>query len=147
MADQIQIVNQPSVKDIDKHNELLFKFIAVFPLDLFPDEVTLDKLKITIVKRDFFFSKRIITFPMSGSMNIQIFRGPITSTVLIDDTSTIHQDPIPIKNVWLSDALRFHDLVQGMVIGMKQGVDLMSLSKDEIIENAERWGSVDVRAA
>ncbi|MDQ5951075.1 MAG: hypothetical protein QG639_352 [Patescibacteria group bacterium] len=147
MADQIQIVNQPSVKDIDRDNEFLFKFTSVFPLDLFPDEVIVDKLKITIVKRDFFFSKRIITFPMTGTIQVQLFRGPITSKVHIDDTSTIHQDPIPIKNVWLNDALLFHDLVQGMVIGIKQGVNLMSMSRKEILDNAERWGAVNVRAA
>ena len=28
----------------------LFKFKAIFPLDLFPDEVILDKLKISIIK-------------------------------------------------------------------------------------------------
>lgn len=84
---------------------------------------------------------------MTGTIQVQLFRGPITSKVHIDDTSTIHQDPIPIKNVWLNDALLFHDLVQGMVIGIKQGVNLMSMSRKEILDNAERWGAVNVRAA
>lgn len=146
MADQIQIVNQPSAQDISNENEFLFKFKSVFPLDLFPDEVILDKLKISIIKRDFFFSKRIITFPMTGTIQVQMFRGPVMSRVTIDDTTTIHQEPIPINNVWLDDALRFHNLVQGMVIGMRQGINLMNMSRKEILERAERWGSVEMSA-
>jgi hypothetical protein len=142
MADQIQIVDQPTAKDISKDNVFLFKFKAIFPLDLFPDEVILDKLKISIIKRDFFFSKRIITLPLTTTINVKIFRGPITSQIEIDDTSTLHQNPIPIRNIFIHDAIRFQELVEGIVIGMRQGINLMRMDKDELIDTASKWGAV-----
>lgn len=144
MADQIQIINQPSVQEITQENEFLFKFSSVFPFQFFPDEVQLDKLKMTIIKRDFFFSKRITTLPITTTIQVKIFRGPLTSSISIDDTNSIHQDPIFIRDIWLSDAITFHNLVQGMVIGIRQGVNLMTMRKDEIFETASRWGAVDI---
>jgi hypothetical protein len=108
--------------------------------------VVLDKLKISIIKRDFFFSKRIITLPLTSTINVKIFRGPITSKITIDDTSTLHQETVHIRNVWISDAVRFHQLVEGMVIGMRQGINLMSMDRSEILNSATKWGAIDIDA-
>jgi hypothetical protein len=42
--------------------------------------------------------------------------------------------------------MRFKTLVQGIVIGMNQGIDLMSMTSNELIEATQEWGSVDAEA-
>lgn len=144
MADQIQIVNPPTAKEIEQNNEYLFRCTSLFPFQLFPDEVILDKLKISIIKRDFFFTKRIITLPLTGTVNVKVYKGPITSMLEMMDMSTLNQQAIRVRHVLNDDAVTFHRLVEGIVIGMRQGVNFMDMERNEMMDSAMKWGAVDV---
>lgn len=145
MADQIQIITQPLPKDVDKKNGCLYNFTSVFPLELFPDRVILDKLKITIIKRGFLLRRRIITLPLTDTVNVRINAGPLTSQLEIADSS-VKEIPVRVQHVNNNDALQFQQLVEGIVIGIRQGVNLREMGTDEIIDNAIKWGSFNVNA-
>lgn len=143
MADQIQIINQPLPKDVDKNNACLFCFNSVFPFDLFPDTITVDKLKISIIERDFLINKRIVTLPLTGTLNVRVDTGPLLAQIQIFDGS-VDTSPVVIKNISNSDALQFQQLVEGIVIGMRQGVNLREMKTSEVRDNAIKWGSFNM---
>jgi hypothetical protein len=144
MQDETEVAQPPSADTITQVNESLLRFSAVFPLELFPDEVILDRLKISIIKRDFIISKRTITIPLTATVSVKTFRGPLTSQIEVQDTRTFKQGPIKVRNMMNSDASRFRQIVEGIVIGMRQGINFMEMSKEEMLATTIKWGSVDV---
>lgn len=143
MADQIQIVDQPSAKQINEVNETLLRFSAIFPFELFPDEVILDRMKISVIKKDFILSKRIITIPLTGTLNVEVSKGPLTSQIVIADTAS-GLNSVRVKNILYTDALYLQRLVEGIVVGIKQGINFMGMSREELLASASKWGTVDV---
>lgn len=141
MTDQIQIIDQPSPSDLNKTNEELFRFKSVFPFDFFPDSVVLDRFKINIIKRDFFLSHRIITIPLSGLIGVKVSSGPFLSQVEIFDPQG-GQKSVIVRNLMNSDSRRFRELVEGLIVSLKQGVNITRMSKEELIKCALNWGAV-----
>ncbi len=141
MPDQVQIVDQPTPQSVDKVNETLFTFSTVFPFDFFPDDVVLDRFKINIVKRDFFFTERIVTIPLSDMLSVKVNKGPFFSQVVIGDMST-STNKVKLTFVRNQDAEKFREIVQGIVVGIRQGVNLMEMTKQQLIASAEDWGTI-----
>lgn len=141
MTDQIQIIDQPSANDLNKTNEELFRFKSVFPFDFFPDSVILDRFKINIIKRDFFLSHRIITIPLSGSIGVKVNSGPFLSQIEVFDPQG-GQKSVMIRNLINADSTRFRELVEGLIVAIKQGVNTTKMTKDELINSAMQWGAI-----
>ncbi|MDQ3008528.1 MAG: hypothetical protein M3Q81_02940 [bacterium] len=141
MRDQIQIVGQTSPQDITSNNETLIQIKSVFPFDFFPDEVVLDRFKINIIKREFFFTERSVTIPLSGGTNIRVNKGPFMSQIEINDRLS-EIESVKVRFLKNDDAVRFREVVEGMVIGINQGINFMSMSKDELIRSTLSWGAV-----
>lgn len=139
MADQIQIVGQPSTQDLNRANEVLFEFDTLFPFDFFPDKVVLDRFKINVIKKDFLGSERITTIPLSGSVSVKVSTGPLSSQMIITDPD---QGEVKVENVPTEAAQHFRELVEGIVVGIRHGISFLSMSKEEIIRSAENWGAV-----
>ena len=141
MPDQIQIVDQPTPQSVDQVNETLFTFSTAFPFDFFPDDVVLDRFKINVIKRDFFATERIITIPLSDMLSVKVNRGPFFSQIEISDMA-VPNNKVRLSYVQNSDAEKFREVVQGLVVGIRQGVDLMKMSKAELLESTEEWGAI-----
>lgn len=144
MVTEEQKSPQAVAQEINDGNEFLYKFKSLFPFELFPDEVILDKLKITIIQREAIIYKRVTTIPLTGTVNVQISRGILTSQISIIETSTLKQEEVIIKHVLNSDAARFHQIVEGIVIGMRQGINFIEMNKDETLTSAKKWGAVEI---
>lgn len=140
MAEQIQIVGQPSPQDVSARNETLCEIQAVFPFQLFPDSIILDRFKVNVVKRDFIASERITTIPLSGSISVKVNKSPFFSTVEISDSNT--GASTKVTHLPNEGAMHFKELVEGIVVGINQGVSFMSMSRDEILNSAVNWGAV-----
>jgi len=141
MADQIQIVGQPSAEALNQANEVLFEFETVFPFDVAPDKIVLDRFKISIIKKELLGSERITTIPLGGSMSVKVNTGPLTSQMVLTDPD---QGEVKIENVSTEDAQRFRELIEGIVVGIRSGVNLLGMSKEELIKQALNWGAVQV---
>lgn len=139
MADQIQIVGQPSAQDINRANEVLFEFETLFPFDFFPDKIILDRFKINVIKRDFLGSERITTIPLSGMIAVKVNTGPLSSQMIIKDPE---QGEVHVENVPTDAANHFRELVEGIVVGIRQGINFLGMSREEVISSAQNWGAV-----
>jgi hypothetical protein len=145
MTDQIQIVEAPTKDNVNAANETLFQMSATFPFQLFPDQIILDRLKINIIKKNFFASSQITTLPLSNTISVKVNSNPFFSQVEISDTN-LRGATTFVRHLRKDDAMKFKTLVQGIVIGMNQGIDLMSMTSNELVEATQEWGSVDAEA-
>lgn len=126
-------------KLVDATHSVLMKTKTVFPFDLFPDEVTIDENKINIVFREFFFSEDV------HSIMIHLIKDVEVETSLLFGTIKIVPDGYPAQPIYVrylkkSDALKIRRIIQGLMLSKKEGIDTTKLDEGELKEKVELVG-------
>mgnify|MGYP001616343110 CR=1 FL=1 len=86
-------------------------------------------------------SQRIITIPITGSIGVKVNSGPFLSEVEVFDPQG-GQKSVMVRNLINADSARFRELVEGLVVSIKQGVNITKMSREELIKCALSWGAV-----
>jgi hypothetical protein len=111
---------------VRESHTILAKAHAVFPFQLFPDRLNIDRHKLTIIHRQFFGIEQTASVPIENIKNIEADFGPffgsitVTSDLFINNTQTVNY-------LWRSDAKRIQKLVQGAVVAQREGIDLSKI--------------------
>lgn len=125
-------------------DEVLFKTRGIFPFDFFPDTVVIDKEKLTIAQRIFFFTGKIISVPMRDLLSVQANVGPIFGSIQLT-SRYFFTNPQSIKFIWRSHALKMQRLLQGFIIATERNIDCSSVDKTQLLPLLEHLGRVDVK--
>lgn len=124
---------------VEKAQKILIKSSAVFPFDLFPDSITVDRQKLTVVHRNFFTIKQTVSVQYCDIKNIQADTGPflgsltVTSEHFVNNTQTIKY--LPRK-----EALAIQQLVQGFIIANNEEVDMSDIADEKLVELLSELG-------
>ncbi len=132
-------------KIVEKSNEVLASAKAVFPFDLFPDTVILDRTKVTIVKRGFFWSAETISIRIEDILNVTTGVGPFFGSLTVSSRVMSSVDHFKIDYFWRSDAIHLKHIIQGYVIAHHNKIDVNHLSKDDMVTTLSELGH-DARA-
>jgi hypothetical protein len=139
-SDSDKIMQKPSAhsKDAKKlkavvreSHTILAKARSVFPFQLFPDGINIDRHKLTIIYRQFFGIEQKVSVPLENIKNIEADLGPffgtvtITSDLFINNTQTVHF-------LWRDDAKKIQKLVQGAVVAQAEGINLNKIETKEL---------------
>ncbi|MFY9489173.1 MAG: hypothetical protein WAP35_10850 [Solirubrobacterales bacterium] len=127
-------------KIVSRSNEVLATATAVFPFDLFPDSVTLDRTKVTITKRSFFWSAEVISIRIEDILNISSGVGPFFGSITIASRVMSSEDHFTIDYFWRKDAIRLKHIIQGYVIAHHNDIKVSHLSKKEMIATLSELG-------
>ena len=125
---------------IMKSHEVLAEANTVFPVTLFPDTVVVDRTKVTIIKRDFFWSSDTMTFRIEDVLNAEVTVGPIFGSLTIASRVMSTTDHFRIDHFWRKDAIYLKRIIQGYVIAQHNKIDVSHLSKDELIRTLNELG-------
>lgn len=121
-------------KMVKKSHEVLAKASTVFPVTLFPDDVILDRMKITIIKRDFFWSSSVISIQVRDILNVSTNVGPLFGSLSIASRVMNSIDHFEINYLWRGDAERLKNMIQGYAIAKHSNIDTDHLSKSELVD-------------
>lgn len=124
----------------DSANTKLFSCKTVFPFTLFPDEIYVDKTKVTIAKKVFFLSKNVKTILIKDIRFIDVGTSPFFATLSIEIIN-YEQNPAPIRFLKRNDAIKMHDIISGMIAVKAEHIDLEDISRKKIVEEATTIGS------
>jgi hypothetical protein len=127
----------------NKSEGVLFETSSVFPFSLFPDTVIIDRSKITVVIRTFFFTKRYF------SLLLEDVRVAHVSTIPFFGTLTIEMKGLELRDykkdihfLPREDALKAQRIITGLITAREEeGVELSLLSDEEVVRMAEEIGS------
>lgn len=138
---EIQQATEKLDKLLSKSRKIIFRASSFFPLNFFPDEISLDLEKINITTRIFFFTGEIQSMEVADIVDVVIDAGPFFASMTIKSKNT-KVEPIMIKYLKKSDAIRARKLIQGIIALKAEGVDLSKIpTTDEIIEKIEKIGA------
>lgn len=124
----------------NKSSRVLLKASSVFPFDLFPDEISIDGFKVSIISHDFFMSEDIHSVPIDMIKDIELYLGPLFATLrIVPDGYPGHG--LEVSYLKRADALKARRIIEGLIISRKQGIDPMELTNFEHDKQIEEIGS------
>lgn len=136
-----------SLRKIDKlrnmakrSHEVLMSVNTVFPLTLFPSTVIVDRTKVTIISRTFFFTSKTISIRIDDILNVSCTLGPFFGSVIISSRVMNSTDHFEIDLFWRHDAIRLKHIIQGYMIAQHNDVDISHLSREELVEHLAELG-------
>lgn len=146
--------NHASQKEVDEarqelkqviqgSHEVLATATTVFPFTLFPDSVTVDRAKLTIIQRSFFSVAQVMSIRIEDILNVTANVGPVFGSLHIVSRVLNPDKPFDIKFLWRDDALKLKRIMQGYVIAMQKEIDVTPLNTKELAEMLDRLGKDD----
>jgi hypothetical protein len=128
-------------KLLDKTEKPLFQIKAVFPFQLFPDSVIIDRAKVTYALYLFFYSRRYFPILIENIRTVwvttNLFFGALTVEIkgleLRDQQKTV-------EHLWKADAIKAHRIITGLIAIHEEKIDITSLSNQEVLEMTEKIG-------
>jgi hypothetical protein len=140
--------NDPSVvandikelkKAVAHSSEVLASAKTVLPF-LFPHEIVLDRTKITIIKRNFFWSSDVVSIRIEDVLNVSASVGPLFGSITVASRVMSSIDHYEIDRFWSSDAARLKQIIIGYLIARKNGLRTDHLSCKELVETLYELG-------
>ena len=126
---------------VEKSHQLLAGAkTVILPINLFPDSVTVDRTKVTITKRTFFWSSNVISIRIEDVLNVSCSTGPLFGSLIVSSRVMNSTDHYEIDYFWRRDAIYLKQIIQGYVIAQHNNIDTSHLSKDELIKTLLELG-------
>ncbi len=122
----------------------LARATTVFPFTLFPDTVVIDRSKITVTHRTFFWTAEVVSIRVEDVLNVMADVGPIFGSVTITTRFFNAEKPYVVSYLWRSDALRIKRILQGYVIATQKEIDCSALDTHRLSKLLEELGSSGV---
>lgn len=114
---------------------------VILPVNLFPDSVTVDRTKVTITKRTFFWSSSVISIRIEDVLNVACSTGPIFGSLTISSRVMNSTDHYQIDFFWRKDAIYLKQIIQGYVIAQHNMIDTSHLKRDELVKTLLELGN------
>ncbi len=112
-------------------NKIIYRAEAFFPLDLFPDSISVDKNKIDIVHREFFWTKRVFSILIEDLTTIKLSTGPVFATVYFE-VRGYEKNPEPITYIKKADAIKLRNIVIGLAKAKKENINLNKVDSKRV---------------
>lgn len=120
---------------VEKSHQILAAARSVIlPMNLFPDTVIVDRTKITITKRTFFWSAQVVTVRIEDVLNVTASTGPLFGSLTISSRVMNSTDHYEINYLWRGDAIYLKEIIQGYVIAHHNHIETSHLDKTELTE-------------
>ena len=124
---------------VNKAQNILIKSKAVFPFDMFPDSITIDRQKLTVVHRNFFNVKQTVSVQHCDIKNIQADIGPFLGSLTVTSEHFINNIQT-VKYLPKRDVLAIQQLVQGFIVANSQNIEMTNIDDKKLVELLNQLG-------
>jgi hypothetical protein len=128
------------LKKVVAHSrEVLANAKTVLPF-LFPHEVILDRTKISIIRRNFFWSSDVVSVRIEDTLNVSASVGPLFGSITVTSRVMSSVDHFTIERFWRADAIKLKQIIQGYLIARQNGIRTDHLSCSELVGTLHELG-------
>ncbi len=114
---------------------------VILPYNIFPDTVTVDRMKVTINLWESLWAHKIVTLRIEDILNVAANTGLLFGSLTISTRVMNSTDHFVINGFWNKDALRLKHIIQGYMIALHQGIDVSELSTERLIRKLNELGN------
>lgn len=127
-------------RTISSSHEILISATTVFPFTLFPDTVVLDRSKLTIAHREFFWTGEVMSIRIEDILNVTVDTGPFFGSLKIFTRFFSVDKPYTVSFLYRRDALKIKRILQGYVIALQKNIDCSTLPTPELANMLDDLG-------
>lgn len=131
---------------LNESHIVLLKLKSVFPFDFFPDEITIDPMKVNIVSREFFLSPTTHTIHIRNILDVIVDCSVLFATLRIMYQG-FGPNTINVRFLKKREAQKARRIIQGLAVATKEGVDFTKLITPELVNKVENIGSATQASA
>lgn len=126
---------------VQKSHEILAS-VKTFPLpqNIFPDSIILDRAKLTITTRSFFWNHQTISVRIEDILSVAASTGPFFGSIIVSIRVMNSTDHYEIDALWRRDAIYLKGIIEGYMIAHHNGLNTADMSKDELVETLLELG-------
>lgn len=110
------------------------------PINLFPDSIIVDRTKVTITRRTFFWTSQVITTRIEDILAVTSNLGPIFGSLLISTRVMNSTDHYDVNYFWRKDAEYIKQIIQGYVIAQHNSIETKHLNRHELVDTLLELG-------
>lgn len=134
LADTNKILEKNLVAGLVRKSNRILVTITThrFPFDLFPDTINVEEERITVIRRNFFFSSQVHSVDIKDISNIFINMAPFFAQLVIV-SNTFKENEIKIKNLKKEEAVFTRRIIEGLRIFQNKQIDTSNYTKDDLI--------------
>lgn len=125
----------------ESHEVLARANTVILPTNLFADSMVVDRTKVTITKRSFFWTSEVISIRIEDVLNVSTNFGPLFGSLTIASRVMSSTDHFTINYFWRKDAVKLKRILQGYVIALHNKIDVQDLSLEELIDTLTQLGN------
>ncbi len=125
---------------IEQSNEVLARASTIFPLKLFPDTVILDRAKLTVIRRQFFYSEDVMSIRIEDILNVSASVGPFFGSLTVATRVLSSDDHFTINKLTRRDAQHLKHIIQGYVIARHNAIECDHLTLEQLINTLHELG-------
>lgn len=119
----------------------LFSAKTVWPFDLFRNRVYIEEKQVILVFKEFFFVTQEYHILIEDILVPVVENSILFSTLKIQlGPGGFQQDPPPVKYLPKKDALKAKEIIMGLLVCLKDKIDLEDMEKEELIEKLVEIG-------
>lgn len=122
------------------HEVLASARTVVLPMNIFTDTITIDRTKVTITKRSFFWTSQVITTRIEDILNVTSNFGPLFGSLTISTRVMNSTDHYEINYFWRKDAEYLKCIIQGYVIAQHNQIETKHLNREALIDTLLELG-------
>lgn len=119
---------------------VLYRIRSVFPFNLFPTTLTIEKTKVNVFSQVFFGTTHSESLLISEIIEVKLDTNFFLATLSIISRLPSAQ-PIVIPQLRQSEAHRAQKIIQGLMVGLTAHVDLSKLPAYQLLDTIEELGS------
>ncbi|MCA9332083.1 hypothetical protein KC968_04040 [Candidatus Saccharibacteria bacterium] len=127
-------------RTINSSHEILATATTVFPFTLFPDTVTLDRAKLTISHREFFWTGEVMSIRIEDILNVTVDAGPFFGSLKIFTRFFSIEKPYTVGFLYRRDAHKIKRILQGYIIALQKNIDCSTLPTKELADMLDDLG-------
>jgi hypothetical protein len=113
-------------------HESFFTATTVFPFVLFPDTISIDRQKVTIVHRSFFRVAKIASLQVRDIINVEANVGPLFGSVTLTSRHFLNNTQT-ISFLKRRDIVQIQRLIQGFIIANRAKIDTAGIEKEQLV--------------
>src|SRR5258708_7258477 len=126
---------------------ILYKTSGIFPFDLFPDDLVIDEVKISVVTHHL-LSRTVNSVLIKDITDILLYTNPFFGSILItggeyqglEPTKKNPKGPLKIKFLPPNESRLARRVIMGLVIFSDEKIDSSKMTIDEILQKSQEFG-------
>ncbi len=121
--------------------DVLITASTIFPLTLFPDTISIDRVKVNVKRRMFFRLSTTTSMQIEDILNAEVSVGPFFGTLKIWTRFFSNSDePLVINYLSRDDAFALKRVIQGFIIARQKELDCAHIDKHELLRVLNELG-------